>query len=622
METQNFGAKLRELRNQAGLTQRELADRVNIDFSYLSKIESGVVPPPSEKVISQLAEALNADRDELSILAGRIPPDIAQILKNGKTLQRLRSARAKQLAKSSRKRGETSVTMKRLVSFNKSLSRLAIPVVLVLAVAASLWYAAPARALTIDFPSLPSGTIGSTYSFQVEVSIEDNELLPIKSIDLQIYNVANSATYYDQFTDLALGSTGYVSYTTSGAGADASIRATPDSMWGYFTTGVTSVTWKGAGYTFAPIIGGYGYQTGTGTTSITYDINWTPPSSWPTGGYKIEAEITAQDDQTFTETSSAFTLSAAVLGGGGLTLGPAAPTAGVTDVSDVVTAEGEFTSAVTAESEDELVQLTVKEGTTGLVDKKPLSEISITEMEDPPAPPEDSEVIGLTYDLGPDDATFDPPITLTFTYDPDEIPPPPFDPEDLVIALWDEDMDPPQWVNLDCTVDEETNTITASVSHFTAFTVVAYTEPAAFTTTYLVILPTEVDIGEPVTIRVKATNTGDLSGSYQVVLKIDKVAVATQDVTLDGGASQKLTFTTAKDVAGTYTVNVNGLTGTFTVKAPPASPVAPAPVAPPPVAPLPVVPPTAINWWLIGGIIAAVIIISIAAILVIRRRMA
>ena len=184
-------------------------------------------------------------------------------------------------------------------------------------------------------------------------------------------------------------------------------------------------------------------------------------------------------------------------------------------------------------------------------------------------------------------------------------------------------MDPPQWVNLDCTVDEETNTITASVSHFTAFTVVAYTEPAAFTTTYLVILPTEVDIGEPVTIRVLATNTGDLSGSYQVVLRIDKVAVDTQDVTLDGGASQKLTFTTSKDVAGTYTVNVNGLTGTFTVTAPPAPPVVePAPpVAPtPPVAP--VVPPTADNWWLIGGIIAAVIIISLVAILVIRRRMA
>ncbi len=110
------------------MTQRELADRVNIDFSYLSKIESGVVPPPSEKVISQLAEALNADKDELIILAGRIPPDIAQILQDRETLQRLRSARAQQM-----------------VSYKnyKSLSRVAIAIVLVLAVAASLWFAAP-----------------------------------------------------------------------------------------------------------------------------------------------------------------------------------------------------------------------------------------------------------------------------------------------------------------------------------------------------------------------------------------------------------------------------------------------------------------------------------------------
>jgi len=144
MKARNFGAKLRQLRSQAGMTQRELADRVNIDFSYLSKIESGVVPPPSEKVISQLAEALNADKDELIILAGKIPPDIAQILKDRGTLQRLRSARAQQMA-GSKEGGETVDIAKRLVSYKnyKSLSRVAIAIVLVLAVAASLWFAAP-----------------------------------------------------------------------------------------------------------------------------------------------------------------------------------------------------------------------------------------------------------------------------------------------------------------------------------------------------------------------------------------------------------------------------------------------------------------------------------------------
>ena len=92
METQEFGARLRELRKQAGLSQRELADKVKINFTYLSKIESGVMPPPSEKVILRLAEVLNIDKDELMTLAGKIPSDIVQILKNREALQFLRSA--------------------------------------------------------------------------------------------------------------------------------------------------------------------------------------------------------------------------------------------------------------------------------------------------------------------------------------------------------------------------------------------------------------------------------------------------------------------------------------------------------------------------------------------------
>ena len=53
-EARKFGARLRELRKQAGMSLRELADRVGIDFTYLSKIENGAMPPPSEKVLSLL----------------------------------------------------------------------------------------------------------------------------------------------------------------------------------------------------------------------------------------------------------------------------------------------------------------------------------------------------------------------------------------------------------------------------------------------------------------------------------------------------------------------------------------------------------------------------------------
>ena len=60
---------------------------------------------------------------------------------------------------------------------------------LVAAIATSLWYAAPTRALYIDITdsdgsTLDTGTTGSEYTFRVTVNIEDNELLPVKSIDL------------------------------------------------------------------------------------------------------------------------------------------------------------------------------------------------------------------------------------------------------------------------------------------------------------------------------------------------------------------------------------------------------------------------------------------------------
>ncbi len=96
MDAKQFGVRLKQLRKQAGMTQRELANKVGVDFTYLSKIENGAMPPPSQKVILQLAEALNVDKDELIILAGKIPSDIVEILKKRETSQRLKAARTQE----------------------------------------------------------------------------------------------------------------------------------------------------------------------------------------------------------------------------------------------------------------------------------------------------------------------------------------------------------------------------------------------------------------------------------------------------------------------------------------------------------------------------------------------
>lgn len=96
MKSEKFGTRLRELRKKADLSQREVASLVDINYTYLSKIESGEMSPPSEKVIVKLAAVLHADKDELITLAGKVPSDLSQILKSPRTLQFLRSSDANQ----------------------------------------------------------------------------------------------------------------------------------------------------------------------------------------------------------------------------------------------------------------------------------------------------------------------------------------------------------------------------------------------------------------------------------------------------------------------------------------------------------------------------------------------
>ena len=136
---------------------------------------------------------------------------------------------------------------------------------------------------------------------------------------------------------------------------------------------------------------------------------------------------------------------------------------------------------------------------------------------------------------------------------------------------------------------------------------------AAFACSNLSISPGEVNIGEAVTISVMVANTGTAFGTYKVTLKINGVVEETKDITLNAGASEKVTFTMVKDVAGTYSVEVDGLKGSFTVKEKPTPP------APPPPGPLPPVK-APIKWPLVWGIIGGIVVVAIIIFLVVRRR--
>lgn len=55
---EKFGRKLQELRQRRGYTVRQLARAVNMDPTYLSKLERGLLPPPSAALLSALAVEL------------------------------------------------------------------------------------------------------------------------------------------------------------------------------------------------------------------------------------------------------------------------------------------------------------------------------------------------------------------------------------------------------------------------------------------------------------------------------------------------------------------------------------------------------------------------------------
>jgi transcriptional regulator with XRE-family HTH domain len=74
-----FGERVRELRHAKGLTLRDLAPRVGVGFTYISKVENGRLDfgdYPSEALIHKLADALDGDVEELLLLAQKIPDPI------------------------------------------------------------------------------------------------------------------------------------------------------------------------------------------------------------------------------------------------------------------------------------------------------------------------------------------------------------------------------------------------------------------------------------------------------------------------------------------------------------------------------------------------------------------
>ena len=60
---------------------RQLASRIGVEPSYLSKVERGAEAPPSEARIRALAAELDENPDVLLAMAGKVSADLQRIVK-------------------------------------------------------------------------------------------------------------------------------------------------------------------------------------------------------------------------------------------------------------------------------------------------------------------------------------------------------------------------------------------------------------------------------------------------------------------------------------------------------------------------------------------------------------
>jgi transcriptional regulator with XRE-family HTH domain len=81
----NFGDFIRTARSALAardlrFSLRQVAQRIGVEPAYLSKVERGLVPPPSEATIVRLAADLGEDPDVLLALAGKVSSDLQAII--------------------------------------------------------------------------------------------------------------------------------------------------------------------------------------------------------------------------------------------------------------------------------------------------------------------------------------------------------------------------------------------------------------------------------------------------------------------------------------------------------------------------------------------------------------
>ena len=239
-------------------------------------------------------------------------------------------------------------------------------------------------------------------------------------------------------------------------------------------------------------------------------------------------------------------------------------------VSGAINWDGKVLGSIIAYSNDGKVSINISVGTYAKdKDGKPITKLRISPDENPPSISENTALISFVYNFEPAGATFDPPIVLTMSYDPELLPEGTIE-DELYIAYWDGT----QWLPLECTVDTEANTVMTTIDHFSRYAILGSLPPlsppppapARFTVSPLMVTPSEVDSGDEVTILTEVANIGGSEGECTLVCSINGAIESTKQVVLAVAAVQQVEFTVMKDLVGTYEVDINGSLASFVVR--------------------------------------------------------
>lgn len=87
MKPNTFGAWLRQSRKERNISLRCMARLVGVSFSYLSKVETGDMPPPSTETLALLGAQLGVSPSRMYLEAGVVPPYVREAFRHGVSVE-------------------------------------------------------------------------------------------------------------------------------------------------------------------------------------------------------------------------------------------------------------------------------------------------------------------------------------------------------------------------------------------------------------------------------------------------------------------------------------------------------------------------------------------------------